>query len=94
MTDPRDRLAAWLRWSGRSQASLADEIGCAQTFVSALIRKRKRLDSVHLALAVAEVTAAWPEGRITVGEWDGDQPIVDLEAAQEPHELPPTGTDR
>lgn len=78
MDDPRDRLAAWMAATGKSQAAVAELIGCAQTFVSALKRKTKRLESLRLAMAIEEASKDWPEGPpILAVEWDHEQPIAD-----------------
>lgn len=64
--------------TGKSQAAVAELIGCAQTFVSALKRKTKRLDSLRLAIAIEEASKDWEAaGPILASEWDHEQPIAD-----------------
>lgn len=88
MDDPRDRLAAWMQATGRSQAAVADLIGCAQTFVSALKRKSKRLESLRLARAIEAATFEWDLGPIRAAEWDVDQPLADTDDEDpEAHDL-------
>lgn len=64
--------------TGKSQAAVAELIGCAQTFVSALTRKTKRLESLRLAMAIEEHSRDWVEGPpILAAEWRHEQPIAD-----------------
>lgn len=83
--DPRDRLSAWIDWSGLSQQAVADRIGCTQAFVSQLRRRQKRLTSVTIAVAIRDMTAemradgaTWGPGPIEVTEWvDTAQPQLE-----------------
>lgn len=73
----RERLAAFLTWSGMTQTALAERLGVHQTAVGRYLRGRRpeilpaarleRLTAEHLVDGVA-----WPDGPLLCSEWVED----------------------
>lgn len=63
------RFREWLEWTGWSQATAAEKLGCKQSHISYLHRG-ERLPGRMLANAIERESAAWPPGPIKSEEWD------------------------
>lgn len=75
MSNGHLRFAAWFEWTGRTQASIAADLGCSAVFVGYLVRG-ERAPGLELAHAVERLTveprgdgATWPGGPIRTEEW-------------------------
>lgn len=56
-----------------SQADVGRDLGLSQAFIAELESGRKT-PSLKTALAIAKLTAKWPEGPVRPEEWSQDEP--------------------
>jgi transcriptional regulator with XRE-family HTH domain len=87
------RFAAWYAWldkktreetgKGLTRAELARRFGCARTHIGWLL-SGERAAGLRLGLLIEEATRDWPEGPITVAEWDRTtaKPLAKRDAAR------------
>ena len=64
----RDRLRTWMEERDLSQQQAAEQLGCSQSMVSAVLTGHRTPD-LELAFAIQRATEGWESGAIAASSW-------------------------